>query len=606
MVKRPQTKKGQANPAAGPAPRGRGDGNSRTIHPVLLAVLVFLAAMVPYAPSARYEFVWDDLHVVGPHLDLSGPRDVARIWGLPFDEFLKNETTERTYYRPVTLLSLAWDRAKWDDNPMGFHRSNLLFHAIACIFLWLFARELSGRPVAAAAGAVLFALHPTHPESVCFVSGRTDVLAGASLFAALWAAVRFGPTIRSPWLKLLPAAALLLPGLFAKEVAFLALPLVPIGLWIKDRRSTPADLLRASVPVAAAALVYVGARAAVLGLEPLRAAPMVEGTTAQILTSVAAVARYLPLLLAPLHLSARHQIVETRAPDLVFVAGLLILLAIGAGLWAAARRRSPWLLPLGLFAVTLLPICYVRSHSGAIVAERFLFVPGGALAIAVALLPGVLAPRRRADLASADAGPGFLLGAGVVAACLLLLLLPRVAIWKNEGTLFGSMLRDSPESPRVHIMLGEYNYRTREFGRSIEHYKRAMALDPASATEVLLNLGAAEDESGQADSAFAHIRLLNRAAPDYGPGWYALGNLYSRAERLDSAAVAYREAIRLMPTFAQAENNLGAVLERMGRIPEAVTHYRRAASLPAGSREAQNNLRRLAAELQTPAPKAPQ
>ena len=601
MVKRPQTKKGQANPAAGAHSRGRDGGKPRTVPLLLLGILVVLAT-VPYAPSARYEFVWDDLHVVGPHLDLKSPRDVARIWGLPFDEFLKNETTERTYYRPVTLLSLAVDRAKWDDNPMGFHRSNLLYNALACLFLWLFAMELTGRPAAAAAGTVLFALHPTHPESVCFVSGRTDLLAGAFLFAALWAAARFGPTIRSRWLQLLPAALLLLPGLFAKEVAFLALPLVPLALWIRDRRMTLPDLLRASVPVAAAALVYVCARAAVLGFEPLRAAPMVEGTTAQILTSVAAVARYLALLLAPLHLSARHQIVETRTPDLVFLAGLLILIAIGAGLWVAARRRSPWLLPLGLFAATLLPICYVRSHSGAIVAERFLFVPGGALAIAVALLPGVLTPRRRADLAPADAGPGFLLGAGAAAACLLFLLLPRVAIWKNEGTLFGSMLRDSPESPRVHIMLGEYNYRAREFGRSIEHYKRAMALDPASATEVLLNLGAAEDESGQADSAFAHIRLLNRAAPEYGPGWYALGNLYSRAERLDSAAVAYREAIRLMPTFAQAENNLGAVLERMGRIPEASSHYRRAVSLPGGSREAENNLRRLAAESQSPAP----
>src|SRR6185503_4941231 len=330
MVTRPQTKKGQANPAAGAPSRGR-DGGKSGGRPrlLLIGIVVALAAAVPYTPSARYEFVWDGLHVVGPHLDLRGPRDVARIWGLPFDEFLKNETTERTYYRPVTLLSLALDRAKWDSNPMGFHRSNLLYYVIACCFLWLFAMELSGRPVAAAAGAVLFALHPTHPESVCFVSGRTDVLAGAFLFAALWAAVRFGPTIRSPWLKLLPAAVLLLPGLFAKEVAFLALPLVPIALWIKDRRATLPTLLRASVPVAADALVYVGARAAVLGLEPLRAAPMVEGTTAQVLTSVAAVARYLPLLVAPLHLSARHQIVETRTPDLIFVGGLLILLAIG-------------------------------------------------------------------------------------------------------------------------------------------------------------------------------------------------------------------------------------------------------------------------------------
>ncbi len=614
MAKKPQTKKGQANPGArAPSARGGPVRLPGRLRVFLLGALVVLAATLPYAPSIRYEFVWDDLHVIGPHLDVRGPGDIARIWALPFDEFLKNETTERTYYRPTTLLSLAWDRTTSGENPAGFHRTNVVLHAIVCLFLWLFAWEVSGRPAAAAAGTVLYAFHPTHPESVSFVSGRTDLLAAAFLFAALWAAARFGPTIRSPWRKLLPAALILAPGLFAKEVAFLALPLLPLTLWIRDRRIARGDLLRALVPLAAVALLYIAARASVLGFAPFRAAPTVEGDAAQFLTSVAAVARYLPLLLAPLHLSARHEIVETRSPDLVFVAGLVALVAIGAGLWIAARRRSPWILPLGLFAATLLPICYVPSHSGAIVAERFLFVPSAAIAIAVGLLPGALAARRPGGGAGgaapsespADAGAAFLLAAGVAAACFLALLEPRVAIWKNEGTLFGSMLRDSPESPRVHAMLGEYSYKTRDFGRSIQHYKRAMALDPASATEVLLNLGAAEDESGQVDSAFAHIRLLNRAAPDYGPGWYALGNLYSRVDRPDSAAAAYREAVRWMPTFPEAQNNLGAVLERMGRVPEAVEHYRRALAIRPGFREAENNLRRLAAEGRIPATDAP-
>jgi len=44
--------------------------------------------------------------------------------------------------------------------------------------------------VAATVGAVLFALHPAHPESVAFILGRTDVICGAFLFASLWAAAR--------------------------------------------------------------------------------------------------------------------------------------------------------------------------------------------------------------------------------------------------------------------------------------------------------------------------------------------------------------------------------------------------------------------------------
>ena len=98
---------------------------------------------------------------------------------------------------------------------------------------------------------------------------------------------------------------------------------------------------------------------------------------------------------------------------------------------------------------------------------------------------------------------------------------------------------------------------------------------------------------GQSDSAFAHIRLLNRLEPNYAPGLYALGNLYVRIDQPDSAAAAYRASLERMPRFPQAENNLGAVLERQGRFDEALEHYRRALDVDPAYKEARNNLTRL-------------
>ncbi|HEY6572430.1 MAG TPA: hypothetical protein VI198_03855, partial [Candidatus Eisenbacteria bacterium] len=309
---------------------------------VLLALLVLAAAVLPYARTLDYQFVWDDTFIIGPQLDVKGPPDVVRLWTTPFDVFLKDEALTRTYFRPAVLYSLALDRAYSGENPRGFHLTNLLFYAAACFFLWLFAWQLSGRPVAAALGAALYALHPTHPESVAFISGRTDVQSALFLFAALWAAVRFGPTIRDPWMKLAPAAALLLPGLYAKEVALFGAPLLVLALWAKDRAMPWRDLARATASVAAIAALYLVTRFLVLGPSPIPAISPVEGTTAQILTSVAVVARYLPLLFTPIHLSARHEIVEVHTPDAVFAAGLMVLAAIGAGLWFSLRRRSLW------------------------------------------------------------------------------------------------------------------------------------------------------------------------------------------------------------------------------------------------------------------------
>jgi hypothetical protein len=499
---------------------------------VLLALLVLAAAVVPYARTLDYGFVWDDTFVIGPQLDVHGPADMARLWNTPFDQLLKDEAMTRNYFRPAVLYTLAMDRAVFGENPRGFHRTNVIFYAAACFFLWLFAWELSGRPVAAALGTMLYALHPTHPESVAFVSGRTDVQGALFLFAALWAAVRFGPTIRNPWMKLAPAAALLVPGLYAKEVALFGAPVLVLALWVRERRLSGRDLARSAAIVAAASALYLATRFLVLGSNPVPAISPVEGPTAQILTSVAVVARYLPLLFTPIHLSARHEIAELHAPDALFIAGLLVLAAMAAGIWIALRRRSAWSVPLALFAATLLPVCYVKLLSGALVAERFLFVPSAALAVAIALVPATLAHRSavptagkgktKKDGSPGDAGGSFLLVVAALSIWYGALLWPRVAVWRDEETLFGSMLRDSPNSPHVHAIMGGLRYRERDLERAAYHYRRAIELAPDRAQELLLNLGAAEDEAGRIDSAFVHIRLLNSLRPDYAPVSYTI------------------------------------------------------------------------------------
>jgi tetratricopeptide (TPR) repeat protein len=180
------------------------------------------------------------------------------------------------------------------------------------------------------------------------------------------------------------------------------------------------------------------------------------------------------------------------------------------------------------------------------------------------------------------------------------LLWPRVAIWRNEETLFGSMLRDSPESPHVQAIMGAFRYKERDLDLAARHYRRAIELAPEHAGELLLNLVAAEDEMGRQDSAFVHVHRLNALRPDYAPGWYALGNLYAHSRMPDSAVVAYRDALRLMPGLAQAENNMGAVLEQLGRTDEALAAYRRSLQALPGFPDATNNLRRLSAELGRP------
>src|SRR5467141_2248416 len=259
-----QTPRAAGGGHAGGAPgagRSAGAGSaavrgSRTALRRLLAALVLLAAVLPHLRSLQYGFVWDDKFMIGPQIDLTGPADLGRLWNTPFDALLRDPVLHNTYFRPVTLLSLALDRAIYASNPAGFHLTNVIVYAAACLFLWLFAWELSGQPVLAAAGTCVFALHPTHPESVDFIAGRTDLLCGAFLFASLWAAARWGPRSRSVWLKLWPASIFLLLSLWSKEVAVFAVPLPLLVLWLRDRSLRAVALARSAALPAAALLIY--------------------------------------------------------------------------------------------------------------------------------------------------------------------------------------------------------------------------------------------------------------------------------------------------------------------------------------------------------------
>ncbi|HZI89829.1 MAG TPA: hypothetical protein VFD83_05195, partial [Candidatus Polarisedimenticolia bacterium] len=139
----------------------------------VLAVVVVLAALVPHLPSLQFGFVWDDQVLIGPQLDLTSAGDLVRLWSTPFDSLLRDPLLHNTYFRPVTILSLALDRAVYGSGAAGFHFTNLAVYALGTLFLWLFASQVSGKPLLSAVGTIVFALHPTHPESVDFIAGRT-------------------------------------------------------------------------------------------------------------------------------------------------------------------------------------------------------------------------------------------------------------------------------------------------------------------------------------------------------------------------------------------------------------------------------------------------
>ncbi len=137
------------------------------------------------------------------------------------------------YYRPLIGLSYLVDRFVWGTMPQIMHFENVFLHLLNALLLFKIADRLFNRtnrhPVFPLAAALLYGLHPIATESVCWISGRTDILAGNFVLGATWLVVRYNETRRFRYLALALVAVFM--GALAKETALAFIPAALLILW---------------------------------------------------------------------------------------------------------------------------------------------------------------------------------------------------------------------------------------------------------------------------------------------------------------------------------------------------------------------------------------
>jgi tetratricopeptide (TPR) repeat protein len=175
---------------------------------------------------------WDDDVYLTDNPYLSLPFPAFARWALT--------ATRAGLWQPLTWLSLGLDRALFGPEAWAHHLTNVLLHAATAVLLFFVLRELlrlalkRDEPWAAAAGALLFCLHPLRVESVAWAVERKDTLSGTLVLGGVLAWLRG----RLGWALGLYAASL------ASKAAGVPLPLALLALEIYPRRRLPADVRR--------------------------------------------------------------------------------------------------------------------------------------------------------------------------------------------------------------------------------------------------------------------------------------------------------------------------------------------------------------------------
>ena len=195
-------------------------GNKGHIQKVYLIFILILTVFL-YSNSIHNGFVnWDDDNSILTNNDIRSFEKVHL-----FNMF---NNSYNGMYQPVVMITFAINYAMHGLQPEGYHLTNLLFHLLNIILLFIFVKMLFRNNTLAAIIALIFAIHPLHVESVSWITERKDVVYAffylSSLIMYLW-------YIQSDFRKrfLFLAFLFFLFSLFSKTNA-VTLPLIMIAI----------------------------------------------------------------------------------------------------------------------------------------------------------------------------------------------------------------------------------------------------------------------------------------------------------------------------------------------------------------------------------------
>ena len=593
------TSKDQVLPATGTA-----KASPWWLWPVV--ALVVLTVLVS-GSSLTNGFVTDDEILIRQNRDLES-------WGTVYRGFTSYLMLPWVY-RPMIFLSFFLDKQLWGLAPLGYHLTNLAYHAGMVLLVFFWGSLVLGRR-AALAGGLLFAVLPVHSESVSWIAGRSDVICGfwylLALYLGSYALVGRGPRPAAYWGSVGGfAVAMLTKEMSATLPVVLALGMLAFNLpqWAPWRRR-----LGMLAPYLAVLALYLVARRLAIGhflSGPFPNADILA--TAQATPLI--VLWYLWLLVQPGACRLYYQI---PAVGPVALAGCGLAVAGLAGALAYAwRRRREWSYLGWWFLVAMAPVAMIPTDPR--LADHYIYLPS----VGFALLAGALGvaawdwagrSARAAQVAMAAAGIGLLVSYGWISAL-------RNGYWKDSLTFYGAMAAQQPEVTIAHVNLGVLlfgqgqheeafrhweiarrqqprwpevlnklaggHYELRQYDRAIEIYQQVLELEPSNALansflpRALLASGRLEEAvetllgTGRAPEALG-VLLSRERDPQNGALQRSLGMTYARLGRFPEAEQAYRRAVQAAPDDYQSLIGLGAVLQAQGKLEAAMAAWQQA------------------------------
>ncbi len=566
------------------------------LRPAILCLLLAASTAWVYSDTLLFDFVsYDDpgYVVTNPHV----AQGISRA-GLRYAVL----STDMGNWQPVTWLSYLVDYELYGLRAGGYHATNLLFHVLNTLVLFLVLRGMTRAEWPSALAAALFGLHPLHVESVAWVSERKDVL---SAFFGLLAVAAYAAHARRPSRRRFLAVALCFslslmakPMLVTLPLLFLLLDYWPLARW-RGSLASARTLVAEKLPLLLISLVFgVG----ILKVHHDKAAmgdfivgrEVVGVSWLNFANAIASYVRYLGKTLWPSDLSVFYPhpaLTESGGVPLEawqFVVAATLLASITFGV---IKSRRPYaVVGWAWYLVSLLPVIGIFQTGAQGMADRYTYIPLIGIFIAVAWGGAELVTRWQP--AGRSCAPAARAAASIALVLCAVAAQRAVQPWRGSISLYENALDVNPRSNLIRLNLGNEFVLRGELEKGIAQFRTALEVDPEY-VNAHYNLGLALADARRYDEAITHYTEVLRIRPDHASAHNSLGIVRLAQGRDEQAAYHFLRAIELGLETSQTHYDLANLLRESGDLPGATEHYRRALEIDPGHGAAKRALESL-------------
>jgi Flp pilus assembly protein TadD len=540
--------------------------------------LIPLLAILVYLNTFGAKFTYDDVDIVEKNETIRTLSRAPELFSSTYWAGV-DSATDRSLYRPVTMITYAVQHSIHGLRSELYHVVNVALHVLASILLFLLIREIFRDNAIALVSGLLFAVHAVHTEAVASVVGRAEILAFMGILGctlSYFKAMRQSGNRAAIW----SAVSILayLAGMMSKEGGIMA-PAVIITTEVlvvqhrnllKGRRH--AGLMFAGYALCVALFLFLRSEAT-SGRVIHTGFADVRGIE-RIYTGFRVGMEYTALIFAPVRLNADYWLVPiARSPfEPTVLAGILLTVSL-LFVVAWSQRKYP-VLAWGLcfWGITLLPVSNIPFAIGVMKAERLIYSPSAGLLVAAVSLLAVLSTKGRVLHRVVPA----IIVAAVVA--LSVLTWQRNYDWGDNYALARATLRANPNSPSFNMVMGNWNRSEGDNAEARKYYLKALDAMPLHKSG-LFNLGNIALDEGEYDQAILYYRQVLNAEPDYANAINNLGRAYHLMGRYAEAADMYERFRKLRPDTPYPYINLSAVYIALKDYDRALAVIEEALSL---------------------------